>query len=73
MAHTKPLFLESSVLPVHLLYGYKLLLIAYKTFYSTQTHSHHKYLTHASQHNLELPSSTTAAGHRRVSYQCASL
>ena len=70
-AHTKPLFLESSVLPVHLLI--KLLLIAYKTFYSTQTHSHHNYLTRASQHNLQLPSSITAAGHRRVSYQCASL
>ena len=77
MAHTKPLFLESSVLPVHLLYKYKykykLLVIAYKTFYSTQTHSHHNYLTRASQHNLEIPSSTTAAGHSRVSYQCASL
>ena len=53
MAHTKPLFLESSVLPVHVLCKYKMLLIAYKTFYSTQTHLHHNYLTRASQNNLE--------------------
>ena len=66
MAHTKPLFLDSSVLPVHLLCKYKLLLKTYKTFYSTQTHSHHNNLTRASQHNLELPSLTTAAGHRTV-------
>ena len=59
--------------PVHMLYKHKLLLIAYKTFYSIQTHSHHNYLPRASQHNLELPSSTAGAGHRRVSYQCASL
>ena len=67
MAYTKPHFTCSSVLPVHLLYKYKRLLIAYQTFYSTQTHSHHNYLTRASQHNLDLPSSTTAAGHRTQS------
>ena len=55
-------------------YTYKLFQIAYKTFYSTQNHSHHNYLTRTSQRNLQLPNSTTAAGHHsRVSYQCASL
>ena len=67
MTHTRPLFLDSLTLPVHLLY--KLLQIAYKTFYSTQTHI---YLTRASQHKMQLLSSTTAAGHRKVGYQCAS-
>ena len=65
-AHTRPLFLDSSILPIYLLY--KLLLISYKTFYSTQTHSHHNNLTRASQHNLQLPSLTTAAGQGRVCF-----
>ena len=35
--------------------------------------SHHNYLTRVSQHNLQSPSSATAAGHRRASYRCTSL
>ena len=73
MTHTKPLFINSSILPIHQLYKYKLLQIAYKIFHSKQSHTDDNYSTRASQHNLKLPLSTTAAGHRGVSYRCASL
>ena len=66
------LSLGLSVLPVHLLYKYKMLLIAYKN-YKTPLHYDYLHVPHASQNNLESPSSTTPAGHRRMSYQCAFL
>ena len=52
---------------------FKCLGIAYKAFYSTQSHSHRNYLTRALPNNLKLPVSTTPAGPCRVSYYFISL
>jgi len=73
LTHTKPLFLHSLILPVELQYKYELLLLAHQTFYSNDSHSCHNDLTRAAKYNLKLYKSTTASGHRGVSYQCASL
>jgi hypothetical protein len=73
MTHSRPLFLKANILPIHLDYKYKLLVLAHKTFNDTDSHCKHHYDTRAASLNLTLPPSTTAAGHRRVSYRCAAM
>ena len=70
---SSPLFQTSSLLPVHALYQFKILLLSHKIYYSQSLHSTHNYPTRFSQLSLTTPKSTTAAGHRRVEYQCSSM
>ena len=55
------------------LYQFKILLSSHKIYYSLPLHSTHNYPTRFSQLSLTTPKSTTAAGHRRVEYQCSSM
>ena len=71
--HTSPLFIKAEILPIDLLYIYRLCLLGHSAYY---TPSHTKqpptYLTRHSELSLPLPLSTSAAGHRQVSYQMSS-
>ena len=66
------LFIWSSILPVESLYMFWILIQAH-TFYSFSSRSTHDYNTSSSLINLQLPFSKSAAGHRRILYQCSSL
>lgn len=73
LEHSTPLFIKASVLPVKLLFNFKILICAHNLFYSKLSHTNHDYPTRISDVNLLLPPSSTAVGHRRVEYQCASM
>ena len=47
--------------------------LSHKIYYSQPFHSTHNCDTRFSKLNLTTPKSTTAAGHRRVEYQCLSM
>ena len=61
-------FRHLPLLSAHALYQFKILLLSHKIYYSQPLRSTHNYTTRFSQLSL-----TTAAGHRRVEYQCSSM
>jgi len=68
--HTAELFKKARILPVNLLYIYKICLLAHTTFASSDPTASH-YRTRYSEISLPFPKSTSAAGHRQVNYQIA--
>ena len=73
LSHSNSLFQKSKKFPIHSHHRFKLLRHAHKCFHSRPSHSSHHHFTRTSQSNFEVPSSATAARHRRVEYQCASM
>jgi len=74
LSHTLELFKKSAILSIEKLYKFRTLLYAHSLFHtSTVHHVQHSHYTRSSIINLSLPSSTTAAGHRRTAFQCAAL
>ena len=69
--HSPPLFKKARILPIEELYQLRILLIAHDQFYKYVKKSTPKYYTRQSQHDLPLPPSTSASGHRQVLYQAS--
>lgn len=70
---TSLLFTNNKLLNIHLIYRFKTLKKAHSFFYTSVNHQHSSVHTRQTLHNLPLPPSTTAAGHRRPRYQEAAL
>ena len=69
--HSPPLFKRARILPIEELYQLRILLIAHNQFYKYVKKSTPKYYTRQSEHDLPLPPSTSASGHRQVLYQAS--
>lgn len=67
--HSAELFKRAKILPIHELYKLRICLLAHTSFYTHYNSIVSPYPTRHSQLSLPLPKSTSAAGHRQVSYQ----
>ena len=69
--HSIPLFKKARILPIEELSQLRIVLIDHDQFYKYIKKLTPKYYTRQSQHDLPLPPSTSASGHRQVLYQAS--
>lgn len=73
--HTSNLFKKSNILPIFQLYTLRISLLSHKSFYSVSKSNSTlaAYPTRHSHLSLPLPKSSSACGHRQVTYQMATI
>ena len=70
--HTAPLFKKANILPIFQLYKFRIALLAFSSFHSLSKNMHHLATRHSAL-SLPLPKSSSACGHRQVTYQSATI